>query len=80
MSTENGNIFFVVDIFEHRKSNLKLTGAYESVMTYALIVTSNNIAAIGIMNNPSQKTGDVNSNLSMPAKTAAIGIDGQKLL
>lgn len=47
---------------------------------YALIVTSTNIAAIGIMNNPSQKTGDVNSNLSIPANTAAIGIDGQKLL
>lgn len=52
----------------------------EFLLTYALTVTSNSIAAIGIMNNPSQKTGDENNNLSMPANTAAIGIDGQKLL
>lgn len=48
--------------------------------TYAFTVTSNNIAAIGIMNSPSQKTGDENRILSMPTKTAANGIDGQKLL
>lgn len=47
---------------------------------YALIVTSNNMAAIGIMNNPSQNTGEVNNNLSIPANTAAIGTAGQKLL
>lgn len=44
------------------------------------MVTSNSIAAIGMMNKPSQKTGEVNSNLSMPEKTAAMGMDGQKLL
>lgn len=43
-------------------------------------MTSNRIAAIGIRNRPSQKTGDENNSLSMPANTAAIGIDGQKLL
>lgn len=48
--------------------------------TYALTVISNRIAAIGIMNNPSQKTGDENRIWSMPTKTAASGIDGQKLL
>lgn len=41
---------------------------------------SNKIAAIGMMNNPSQNTGDVNNSLSIPTNTAAIGIDGQKLL
>lgn len=51
-----------------------------SFRTYALIVTSNRIAAIGIINRPSQKTGDENNILSMPENTAAIGIDGQKLL
>lgn len=51
-----------------------------SFWTYALIVTSNRIAAIGMINRPSQKTGDENKSLSMPANTAAIGIDGQKLL
>lgn len=48
--------------------------------TYALIVISNKIAAIGMMNNPSQNTGDVNSSVCIPVNTAAIGIDGQKLL
>lgn len=51
-----------------------------SFRTYALTVTSNRIAAIGIRNRPSQKTGDENNSLSMPENTAAIGIDGQKLL
>lgn len=48
--------------------------------TYALTVTSNKMAAIGIINNPSQNTGDVYNSVSMPANTAAIGIVGQKLL
>lgn len=50
------------------------------VKTYALTVMSNNIAAIGTKINPNQNTGDENINLSMPENTAAIGIDGQKLL
>lgn len=41
---------------------------------------SNKIAAIGMMNNPSQNTGDVNNSVCIPVNTAAIGIDGQKLL
>lgn len=41
---------------------------------------SNKMAAIGMMINPSQNTGDVNNNVCMPVKTAAIGSDGQKLL
>lgn len=48
--------------------------------TYALTVTSNKMAATGIMHSPSQKAGDENSNPSMPTNTAANGIDGQKLL
>lgn len=48
--------------------------------TYALIVISNKIAAIGMMINPSQNTGDVNNSVCIPVNTAAIGIDGQKLL
>lgn len=48
--------------------------------TYALIVKSNRMAAIGMIRRPSQKTGDESSILSIPAKTAAIGMDGQKLL
>lgn len=50
------------------------------ITTYALIVISNKIAAIGMMNNPSQNTGDVNNSVCIPVNTAAIGIDGQKLL
>lgn len=50
------------------------------LMTYALIVISNKIAAIGMMNNPSQNTGDVNNSVCIPVNTAAIGTDGQKLL
>lgn len=50
------------------------------LQTYALMVISNKIAAIGMRNNPSQKTGDVNNNVCIPVNTAAIGIDGQKLL
>lgn len=38
------------------------------------------MAAIGMIKSPSQNTGDEISILSIPAKTAAIGIDGQKLL
>lgn len=45
-----------------------------------MIVMSNKIAAIGMMNNPSQNTGDVNNKLCMPLNTAASGMDGQKLL
>lgn len=41
---------------------------------------SKRIAAIGMMNNPNQNTGDVNNSVCMPLNTAAIGIDGQKLL
>lgn len=41
---------------------------------------SKRIAAIGMMNNPSQNTGDENSICSMPTNTAASGIVGQKLL
>lgn len=48
--------------------------------TYALTVTSNKMAAIGIINSPSQNTGDVYNSVSMPANTAAIGTVGQKLL
>lgn len=48
------------------------------IFTYTLIAISNNIAAIGIMNNPNQNTGDENRILSIPTKTAANGIDGQK--
>lgn len=33
-----------------------------------------------MMNNASQNTGDENNICSMPTKTAASGIDGQKLL
>lgn len=44
------------------------------------MVTSNNIVAIGIINKPSQKTGDDISILSIPTKTAATGIVGQILL
>lgn len=53
---------------------------YDFNNTYALIVISNKIAAIGIMTNPSQNTGEVNSSVCMPVNTAAMGIDGQKLL
>lgn len=47
---------------------------------YTLIAISNSIAAIGIMKSPSQNTGDENMIVSIPTKTAASGIDGQKLL
>lgn len=48
--------------------------------TYTLMAISNRMAAIGMMNNPSQNTGDENIMCSMPTNTAASGIVGQKLL
>lgn len=65
--------FFILIEKKWRKNN-------DSLKTYALMVISNNIAAIGIIIKPSQKTGDVNNCVCIPVNTAAIGIDGQKLL
>lgn len=48
--------------------------------TYALAVTSNSKTAVGIRIRPSQKTGDVNNIVSLPAITAPTFNDGQKLL
>lgn len=67
----------------HKHTELKIIQAniiQSNIVTYALIVISNKIAAIGMMNNPSQNTGDVNNSVCIPVNTAAIGIDGQKLL
>lgn len=43
-------------------------------------MTSGNIDAIGIRNNPIQKTGEVKTIVSIPVKIAPTGSTGQTLL